>query len=367
MVVKIQNDLNVIDHHIHAYPIYVKDDVASLAKITASSVFNDCQQIQSWGTEQLIGSRMQLLSIATERVEQINIKMDVASDTLLEFGFYQGPSNYSTYPDKKLTEGKVSIVAGENQWVTIPVSCKIIQPGWHFLVFENNPLIRLHVTETPPGRLRYYPRPEDPIRPNPYSSWTLRSLAIGQKKAADADGAKVTAPEWNEQALQFKAMSSFLGFSYLCNVSPVQPIYEPTQVSNPQSRPTNLPNLWVSAETNFEKSEWIELEWEEPMDLKSIQILFDSSLQFHFGQSWQGYQTNALPSIVKQYKIISISSDGSEKCLFTIDSNFQRNCRHALNIQDVKKIRVVCLGTHGIPRAQIYSIRVIGKTSQNNI
>ena len=68
-------------------------------------------------------------------------------------------------------------------------------------------------------------------------------------------------------------------------------------VVNSQSLPTNNPNLWVSAKTSFIIPEWIKLDWDIPTDIEDIQVIFDSSLQFHFGQSWQGYAVNVIPSL----------------------------------------------------------------------
>jgi hypothetical protein len=357
-VKRIQQDLHMNDHHIHAFPISLPHDIATTAKVTASSVFSESYQTNTWGTEQLDGTRMQMLTIITSHIEQLHIRVDAAEATELVYSLWQGPSHASTYPDTTLVSGKTFIDLGENQWVSLPVSCSIQQPGWHFLIMEANPKIRLHVTETPPGQLRYYPRPEDPIRPNPFSKWTLRSLAIGQQKAADADGAKVMAPNWNNYAMRFKEMSTFLGFSYACRIFPAQPLFEPCMVINAHSRPTHMPNLWVSSPTSFEKSEWIELSWEQPQTVKRIQLLFDSSLQFHFGQSWQGYQTNVIPTLIKRYAIIVTFSDGSGKSVAVVDNNYQRNCMHSIDLEGVIKIRIECMGTNGIDRAHIYTVRI---------
>jgi hypothetical protein len=354
----IQQDLQKNDHHIHDLVVTIPGDIAPLAVVSASSVFSANEEAISWGTEQLSGPRMQLMSIITDRVDHVQLKLDATESTELVYRFCQGPSHASTYPEKELIAGSIKIGAGKDQWITIPISCDIHQPGWHFLIVDKNPSICLHVTETPPGQLRYYPRPEDPIRPNPFSQWTLRSLAIGQQKAADADGAKVMAPSWNEHAIRNKEISCFLGFSYSCRIFPVQPLYESAMVTNLQSRPTHMPNLWVSSKTNFSNPEWIELSWDQPHNISAIQILFDSSLHFHFGQSWQGYHTNAIPTIVKQYRIIATSTQSKEICLLTVDNNYQRNRFHHLNIDNVMKIRVECLSTHGIDRVHIYSLRV---------
>lgn len=357
----IQQDLQMNDHHINAFPILLPNDIAPEAVVTASSVFTDQAQIHTWGIEQLDSARMQMLTIITPSINQLQIRIDAAENTELIYALWQGPSHASTYPDRVLASGKTSVEAGDDQWIALPISCAIQQPGWHFLIIEANPHIRLHVTETPPGRLRYYPRPEDPIRPNPFSKWTLRSLAIGQSRAADADGAKVMAPTWNNFAMRFKEMSSFLGFSFACRILPEQPLFEPDMVTNAHSRPTNMPNLWVSSPTIFEKPEWIELTWEQPQVVKGIQLLFDSSLQFHFGQSWQGYQTNAIPTLIKQYNIMATFADGAEKCLVTVDNNYQRNCIHSVDVAGVVKIKIACITTHGIDRAHIYSVRVFNK------
>jgi len=360
LIQSIQQALQINDHHIHALDIALPNDIAPFAHVSASSVFSGDLEMKTWGTERLSGSRMQLLSIVSDHIDSVELNVSASASTQLNYSFYQGPESTSTYPDSLLFTGVVEINEGDDQWITIPLSCTIHRKGWHFLIFEDNPAILLHVTEAPPGQLRYYPRPEDPIRPNPYSKWTLRSLAIGQHKAADADGAKVMAPTWSEYALQFKDMSCFLGFSYMCRTSPSQPIYHPSQIINSNSRPTNTPNLWVSTKTNFENPEWVELEWDQSFAIMGIQLLFDSSLHFHFGQSWQGYQTNAIPYIIKKYKIIAVLADGTEDCIIDVDNNYQRNCLHHVQKVKVKKIRFECFETHGIDRAHIYSIRVFG-------
>ena len=365
-IAEIQNDLHRIDHHIHAISVALPQDIAPEANVSASSVFSSNDFVESWGKEPLTGSRMQLLAIATERVESLQVRLDASEATEIVYTFHQGPANASTFPDKQLFSGKIKIKSGADQWITLPISCSIEQPGWYFLIIEENSLISLYVNESPPGKLRYYPRPEDPIRPNPHSSWTLRSLAIGQKRAADADGAAVIAPTWNELAYKSRDISGFLGFSFECRVFPYQPIYEPTMVVNPHSRPTNLPNLWVSSKTTFDQPEWIDLKWDKPHEIASVQIIFDSSLHFHFGQSWQGYAVNAVPTIVKQYRIIAGLADGSEVLVAEVQNNHQRNVMHQISQREVVSIRIECISTHGIDRAQVYSVRVIEKIDDNS-
>jgi hypothetical protein len=354
----VQRDLFKVDHHIHHFVATLPQDIAREAQVSASSVFPGHDTAESWGTEPLTAPRMQLLPILTERVEAVRLRLDATAATQLSYRFLQGPANESTYPDKELVAGKVELQPGVEQWVTLPLACDIARPGWHFLIVEANPLVRLHVTEAPPGLLRYYPRPEDPIRTNPFSSWTLRSLPIGQNRATDADGAEVLAPTWNEHAQRARNLSSFLGFSFICQVSPLQPVYEPCMVVNPHSRPTNQPNLWVSVPASFAKPEWLELTWASPRNVTSVQVLFDSALHFHFWQSWQGYAVNAIPSIVKGYRIVAKLGDASERVIAEVVNNHQRNRVHSCDLTGVVQIRLECRSTNGLDRAQVYAVRV---------
>lgn len=354
----VQADLLRADHHIHAHPASFPDDIANQAAVTASSTFAFEAVAVSWGTETLTGPRMQLLAITSNRVEGIRLHVDVGRTAELAYHFHQGPDNASTYPDDRLMTGRIALSAGEGQQVFLPIDCEITRPGWHFLIFDENPAVRLHVVESPPGSLRYYPRPEDPIRPNPFSTWTLRSLPIGQQRATDADGASVLAPQWSEHALRRREYSHFLGFAYACEVVPAQPLHAPGNVVNAHSRPTNLPNLWVSAPSDFQRPEWISLEWPTSRDITGVQVLFDSALHFHFGQSWQGYPVRAIPTLVKDYRIIATLGDGTPRTVVDVRDNHLRNRRHELRLDGVNALRLECLSTHGVERAQVYSLRV---------
>jgi hypothetical protein len=61
---------------------------------------------------------------------------------------------------------------------------------------------------------------------------------------------------------------------------------------------------------------------------------------------------------VKDYRIIVRRSDGSETILADVRDNHLRNRRHDHRIDGVTALRLECLSTHGVERAQVYAIRV---------
>ncbi|MCH7227028.1 FAD-dependent oxidoreductase [Haloferula sp. A504] len=359
----LQSDLLRADHHIHALELPIENDIAPEAEVTASSVFSEGDPVESWGTDRLRDERMLQLPVVTDHIDSLALLVDADRDTELRFHFHQGPENGSTYPEERLTGGAVAVPSGESRWIELPVDTDIRRPGWHFLVLEKNQDVAIHVTETPPGRRWYYPRPADPIRPNPFSAWTARSLVIGMTRAVDADGARVTSPDWNGHAEKAASLSAFLHFGYGCRTTPEQPVHHPSVVVNPHSRPTLQPNLWASAATFFDRPEWIELSWQSPRSISEVQILFDSSLHFHFWQSWQGYPVNAIPSLVSDYRIVATHRDGSTSVVAEVTGNHQRNRRHQVDLEDVRRLRVEIVKTNGLSRAQIYSLRAFGPPS----
>jgi hypothetical protein len=253
----IQRDLFLADHHIHALELAVEGDIAPQASITASSVFSEAAPMKSWGLDRLSDDRMLQIPVTRERLDSISLRVEADRDTLLTYRLHQGPANSSTYPEDLLAEGTIEVRAGKSQWIDVPVACAINRPGWHFLILAKNPDLAVHMTETPPGKRWYYPRPEDPIRPNPFTKWTSRSLMIGMTRSVDAVGAGVVAPDWNDSARNFKAESLFLNFAHCCRTSPAQELYGAEMVVNGHSRPTQAPNLWVSAPGSFDEPEWI--------------------------------------------------------------------------------------------------------------
>jgi hypothetical protein len=67
---------------------------------------------------------------------------------------------------------------------------------------------------------------------------------------------------------------------------------------------------------------------------------------------------NAIPSIVRDYRLTAEHADGSTTVIADIRGNHLRNRRHAADLSDVVRLRLEVLATHGIQRAQIYSVRV---------
>lgn len=113
------------------------------------------------------------------------------------------------------------------------------------------------------------------------------------------------------------------------------------------------------APSSFAVTEWIELTWDKARDIGEIQILFDSSLHFHFWQGWQGYPVNAIPLLVKDYRIIAEQVDGTQTVVAEVAGNFQHKRRHPVKLAGITLMRLEILANHCLARAQVCAIRVM--------
>ena len=323
----IQRDLLKADHQIHNLPYSDPANIATKAKVRASSTLVSCDVEESLSTDLLSQDRMLQFPVLSDIVDFIDLLVDVESETVLQLALHQGAENHSTYPDKQIWSGSIELAAGEKQWVQAPVNCEISQPGWHFLIIAANEKVRLHVGEATVGSLKYAIRRNDPIRPNPFSKWGI------------------TRGGWQAT-------------TYCHRIHPQQPVYEPANVINPWGRPTNLPNLWSSKRTDFQEPEWLELSWPQPQQIQEVNILFDNMLDFHFSQSWRNYDQNVISSLVKSYRLLAKNGSQPWQTLAEVDDNYQRLRRHSFDPIEASEIRLEILETHGLTRAQVYALRV---------
>jgi hypothetical protein len=328
-VPEVQLALQRADHHIHALPYRDPQDLAPKARVTASSTLPAPNVQGPTDTVPLDDDRLWQFPVCTPRLESISVLLDVAQDTNLDVTLHQGAENGSTYPVKSLVTQHVGVKAGEGQWVTIPLEQEISQPGWHYLEIVGNQNVRVHCGENPPvGAMSYAVRPIDPIRPNPFSRWGQYGR-VGQGRKA-----------------------------YCFRASPDQPVYAPENVINPWSRPTNQPNLWISAQTDFAQPEWLTFRWQEPQTMDTFDLLFDSTLDFTFYQSWRGYKHNVMPSLVQTYKLFYADDAGEWQEIASVRGNYLRHRTHRTETLCTRAVKLEILGTNGLDRAQVYSVRI---------
>ncbi len=108
---------------------------------------------------------------------------------------------------------------------------------------------------------------------------------------------------------------------------------------------------------------WIELAWDTPQKIRSIQITFDTGLQRRLMLSGSASVTTGQirapqPETVRDYRISYRKSGGHQaQEIASIKGNYERLRRHRVDIVEAQSVRIHINATNGDDFARIYEVR----------
>jgi hypothetical protein len=113
------------------------------------------------------------------------------------------------------------------------------------------------------------------------------------------------------------------------------------------------------------KPAWIELRWDKPQRISSVQITFDSGFRRQLTLSAQEAQNVNLvrapqPETVRDYTLACRSAGGEQRQLAVVKGNFQRLCRHRFEQIELSSLRLEIQATNGDRLARVFEIRCYG-------
>ncbi len=125
-------------------------------------------------------------------------------------------------------------------------------------------------------------------------------------------------------------------------------------------KPGEFKNKWVVSVE--EKPVWIELAWSKPVVIGEIQITHDTGLHRDVTMTslkWLQKEmvSGPQPESIRDYRIVGILEDGSEKLLADVFYNYQRLRRHSFDPVKVKSVRIQVDQGNGGSEVGIYEIR----------
>lgn len=131
-------------------------------------------------------------------------------------------------------------------------------------------------------------------------------------------------------------------------------------------KPGEFQNRWMAP---MDKGEvWIQLDWNRTVEISEIQITHDTglhrdvtmtSLKWLQGEMISGPQ----PETIRDYRIMGILEDGSEKRLVDVFYNYQRLRRHSFDPIKVRSIRIQVEQGNSSSEVGIYEIRAYKSSS----
>lgn len=150
---------------------------------------------------------------------------------------------------------------------------------------------------------------------------------------------------------------------------------EPTQVISGQTRSVHGPKAapperahagvhrWLS-DPAAGLPAWIELRWEKPVEVGSVQVVFDSGLWRELTLSQSDGCTarmlwgQAQPEVVRDYEV-QVAVQGAWRTVAAVEGNYQRLRRHGLAEKvTAEAVRIVVKATNGVDHARVMEVRV---------
>ncbi|MBD2862363.1 FAD-dependent oxidoreductase [Paenibacillus oceani] len=107
---------------------------------------------------------------------------------------------------------------------------------------------------------------------------------------------------------------------------------------------------------------WLELRWEEPIDIHGITIVLDTGLHRYLTLSHQKAHQNKMvwghqPETIKQFRVLA-EINGEVREIVHVRDNYKRQLKFDIPMNRVSCLRIEVTGTNGINHARIVEIRV---------
>jgi len=324
--------LEQVNHRTGREPPSFENDLIPASTVSASSTLRRFHSVGENGQDipgPLCHSVLLQIPIRSDFLENIRLLLDFPTPATIEVRLLEGSSYLQSIPGHCLEASEITASQTGAQWVQFEPNCKIRNPGWHFLEIKSPSAFRVYEQESPPvGILTMYPRKLLQIGGNnPYSAYTYH---FGPGNAYARGPQLMILPEQN--------------------------LYSPCEVATSPSTPGSLPNLWISEPTVFKYPEFLEFKWQTPVEISSICLHFDGTLEHLFSRYPKVFQSHPMPAIVSSYRIYGTSPSGRSFKILENTENHLPFVSHSFPSVNIKSLEFEIIATHGATRAQIYKV-----------
>ena len=119
-------------------------------------------------------------------------------------------------------------------------------------------------------------------------------------------------------------------------------------------------NRWVAKMGS--EGAWIDLEWEKPVTISQLHLVFDSGFQRELTLSSAAHVMERVhrgpqPETASDYTVVGKMEGGKEKVLMEVKNNHVRLCKHEWEPVKLTALRIQVNKTNGLEEARIYDIR----------
>jgi len=285
-------------------------DLAQTAQVSASSALKLAELPPSGDFLPLDSSWAQMLPVQPGRLPRFTFFASVSAPTTLkvELRTSNRPTNYT--PDVLLATREITLSAG-NIELELDFDFSIAEARYIFITFEKNPHVQI---QTSLQRLTSILAVA-----NKYNKAVATSSL--QKPPEGVDLGVETFEFWTPQRRP-------QGYNLSMRIDPPMSIFQPENVINGHTRPTNASNAWVA---DFEDtSAALTLSWPEPVCISQIELSFDTDFDHPLESVLMGHPERRMPFCVKAYRL---TANGQELVMIADNHVTRRNHQLPASIQ----------------------------------
>ena len=307
------------------------DNLSLKAKTSASSTLVDWSDLGTKVEQVILTSRCQFqFPVISDLVEKISVTLQAKNQQAFSVKLFEGSGYNNTNPGVCLYSQTIIFEENSNR-LEINCNVKVGQNCWHFLELESVQEFSVPLySDGIVGIIFHNKRPKE--------------KGITRKFFSEFDPVLTSCP----------LPSPSPGMQ----IVPKQEVYQPSNTANDSLRPNHLPGLWISKPTDFKYPEFLEFEWDEIQTISTIEINFDPVYDFIYPDKPSSFKYQNFSSLVKDYRIYASGDDAKSTLIADIKDNQLAFNSHSFEPFNARSIEVEIISTHGLPRAQIYQVRI---------
>lgn len=308
-------------------------DLALRAEVNASSTLSKLALEYSIGTVTL-NTDLSFIIPADPGIDGIELLVDASSDTelIVELWSTGKPQNY--VPHSHEATAKVSVTAGEKQWILAGLSWYPDNAQNAFIIVKQNPAVAPHLSDRP------------------------LTGVLAFKHAMDVRSKEDFGDMHHHQPVVDWSGKSFIRKPICFKLHSISDALAAHKATDGYTRPYGGPHMWSSQPMDQGKPEWLELSWQEDVQVGCIHITFNDDvnedlINLHHHRT----PFEIIPELAKDYQIQAWVR-GEWITLAEEHSNHTRKRVHKLASSiETSKLRIVVTSTNGSERAEIVEVR----------
>lgn len=268
-----------------------------------------------------------------------------ADDRGLRVEVYDESRPENTIPNARIETRTVDVPTDGPAWVDIPIGHEVGDERGVFVVLRNPEGVRVHARERELTGVMAFPRVE--------------------AHSAGPESMPEQSAFWGTPGQHAMAPFEWVP-CFRTTPDSATPRFAPENVADGHARPCGMGHSWISApfdasgdagEVPDADPEWVELAWERPRTIETVQFACNTRLTDWF--NIYGEEARAEPEAVRDYRI-EIEDGGEWRTVVHETGNFQRFRRHSFDPVETDRIRVVVEATNGVPWVELFEVRAYG-------